>query len=352
MKRGRYRGIPWEIEENLGTSPGFGEWTAQRVSHVAHANLTRGQIPTIESTGVVYQRDPDGCDLPVPWWQAVRNGSLDCKTASAWELARRYQQRGRWPVGQVVPSGAARLAHVRLSDDDPSMNLVRAGKSRPGRRPWTKACDIAARSYFGPGRTPRTRKPHPPAPAAGSWPEVTPEGDCSCQNHAAGAEEPHRDEALLHWQLRALLKRGRDAGLPVYLNSGHRPVSRQVMLWETRMKEARAAGEKGVPPSWRAVENDFARWAPWVIREYKGENGRPYIAFPGVSNHQRLPSLAADISSRRRTRAEVRADQAKLAEIGSDLAHRPIPGEPWHFEPRDPTAPEATGTEIELWQVS
>lgn len=293
-----HRGIAWTIESGLPVSSGFPEYTARRVSNAAHLNLTQGPVPDLYESGARYQRDPQACDLPVPWWVAVRNQVADCKTATAWRLAWWYQQRGAWPRGLVEGSGEERLIHVRLVDEDPSRELARRFGNLEGRRPWGQECQ-AWRPYQG--------------------------------QEAAGLAT-HLDEARLHPTLRAALARGRAAGLDVYLVSGQRPVARQIALWEERM----AADPEG-PRSWGQVESDWSRWATWVGETAHGRRKGPPIALPGRSAHQADPGEAMDLGVRGAPDREAkRATLDLFAETTADLVHRPLlPSEPWHFEPRD-----------------
>lgn len=325
----RYRGVPWWIDDGLtrgpgAVSPGFPEWTARNVTNAALATMREGPAPDLLAAGVAYQRDPVGCDMPLLARQSVRRGATDCKGATAAAIAAEWQATGRPPAGAIVDAaGIARTIHVRLRDRDPAADLARANGTCPGRRPWDPTCRHYRPMRHKRGQVAATVGHRGAGDASQPGPGRRFEG---------GALATHKDEALLHPALREALERGRAAGLPLYLNSGHRPFERQLWLWEERFRIARAAGERA-PESWAAVERDWLRWGSWVAAEWAGEHGRVALAFPGASPHQDRPSRAADVGSNRATRAEVRRDQSELARIAADLVHRPIPGEPWHFEP-------------------
>ena len=341
MRRERHDGIAWRIAPGLTTKAGFDSWTAARVSRTAVHNLGRGPIPSLDQAGIRYRRDPVGCDLPLPWWQVQRNGAGDCKSLTAWELAREHQRTGTWPEAGIVPSGGQRLIHVRLVARDPSAELIEAGQVLPGRRSWGAVCNFATPFHEAPF--------HEAGQEAGQvtlWANPSDLAACEC-----GADGDRRREDLIHWTLRELLDRGRRAGLPVYLTSGHRSWEDQVVLWEQRIAAARADGDTRAPPSWAAVAADWTRWSPWVLQEAGGRNvdrlaapsysswrrtpgrERPALALPGTSTHQALPAEGADIGATAPDRPALRAIQDQLARLGSDIVHRPIRAEPWHFEP-------------------
>lgn len=150
---------------------------------------------------------------------------------------------------------------------------------------------------------------------------------------AAGAVDGRRDPTRLHPALQELLRRGTAAGLSTFLNSGHRTVDQQIGIWRGRIKTSRK-NPRGfrVPPTWEEFERDPAPYWRWVRATSRGEAGNgPYLALPGLSKHQ--AKEAADIGSRKATPAERAAELDQLAALGSDIVHRPVPGENWHFEP-------------------
>lgn len=307
--RAEYLGIPWIIDDGLPVERGFPAYTAERVSRVARWNLERLPIPSLQSAGIAYQRDPVECDMPRPWWVVEAQGVGDCKALTAWRLAEIRARTGAWPVGRIEGSGRAGLIHVRLKDEDPSRALADAGRRLPGRRAPGAEC-AAWKPY-------RAGKSLPP------W-------------DGAEAGEPlpsHRDPALIDPVLREVLDEAQEDGLPVFLASGQRTTERQIQLWEARLSKGRARGDE-VPAAWSGVERAWSRYWPWVRREWQGEGTGPALALPGTSAHERTPlSGAADLGSDRPTPEAARADLERVADIGAGRVHRPIPGEPWHFEP-------------------
>lgn len=133
--------IPWEVERPLPVSETFAARTMLEVTAAALAGFVAGQVPDLyEAGGPDYQLDPPGCNPAVPWYVTKRRGSGDCQDVTAWRLAQIRQESGRWPVARLV-NGGPNMLHVRLAAEDPSVELIAAGRVRVGRRSRGPECD-------------------------------------------------------------------------------------------------------------------------------------------------------------------------------------------------------------------
>lgn len=288
LRPGSVRG--WWVQGRPLVPAAFLQEVQVRTTRAALDNLTRGRIPPLYGSPVAYQRDPRGCNHAARWWVALERATADCEDLAAWRAAERFQRTGRWPGFVVAATATPGLVHVRLVDEDPSRILVLAGRYVPGRRAPDSACPV------------------PGAIEAGG---------------EAGQVPEHRDPSLLHPALRAGLAAAARAGISVDLVSGRRSAERQIALWEDRFRQAREAGE-AAPSSWDAAELEWVRWASWIEAERKGRHGRPRLALPGNSPHQ--AGRAMDLGGT--------ADALEaFAALNAATLGRPVPGEPWHFEP-------------------
>jgi len=385
------QGLPvrWVVKGPLPVSDDFALRTAIAVTAAAVAGRLKAPVPSLYASRVSYQLDPGpGCNQAVPWYVTAARGSGDCQDLTAWRLAE-LAHGDVFPVAQLEPggrnSGGGRFLHVRLRDEDPSLELYRRGRALVERRAPGPECtgvwpeDEAglvvidellklANNVFGVVRTAAENPRQDSTPATTSKAPSSTSGTgrrnvlqellqvdgrrepelavlaelvrslggmgqgVRATMDEAGELDGRRDPEALHPLLQETLRRARANRLPVFLHSGRRGTWYQLGLWNRRMAQGRAAGDVGVPPDWRAVETDWARYAAWVLREVAGDNGRDPIALPGISKHQAGTAMDLGVENATRGTPLYTSTLARVAALAPAGVSRAIRAEPWHFE--------------------
>jgi hypothetical protein len=132
-----------------------------------------------------------------------------------------------------------------------------------------------------------------------------PEMVAALQDYARPGVRVGRVEPTLSQRLESFLKKGREAGFNFQVNSGERGVSEQLGL---QAKARRGGPAAGTP------------------------QGSKHVAVTKPDQVAR----AVDVGGTKQPGAEAWVRQ----NIGGFGLHRPIPGEPWHFENRGETGPQ------------